>query len=430
MSFVLRILPAALLSVFGGTAAAPAASADWPTFQGSNSRAGVARGAPAFTGFRRRFSRPLDGRVYGQPLIYRGAIYVATENNSVYGFAPDGRQLFRRHFGAPVPGSDLPCGNIDPSGITGTPAIARDRLYAVAYLRSGHHHRLYGLSLPSGRVVTQRAVDPPNGLVEQQRGALLADHGRVYVPYGGLYGDCGSYHGYVIGVPTGRGGLRRYSNPSGEAGIWAPGGIAEERSGNLLVATGNGSSGGGFQYANSVLRLSASLRRTGFWAPADWSGLSGSDTDVGSISPLPLPAGRVFQSGKNGVGYILRRGLNGIGHEAFSSHICGQAFGAAAVTGSTVLVPCDDKLIALRMHGERFSVAWSADGGSGIPSVTGATVIAPLKDGSRIRALRVSNGHEVASTDLGASGTSFPGLAISANTLAAGSGRSLVVFGI
>lgn len=429
LTFVLRILPSALLALAGGFTLSAPASADWPTFQGANSRAGVAQGS-SFSGFRRRFSRTLDGQVYGQPLLYRGAIYVATENNSLYGFTASGRRLFRRHFGVPVPGRDLPCGNIDPSGITGTPAIAGGRLYAVAYLKTGHRHRLFGLSLPSGRVATHRYVDPPNRKVQQQRGALLIDHGRVYVPYGGLYGDCGPYHGYVIGAPTRGGRTVRYANPSPEAGIWAPGGIAEEPSGNLLVATGNGNTTGGFQFANSVLRLSPSLRRMAFWAPADWSDLSSSDTDVGSISPLPLPGGAVLQSAKNGVGYLLPRRLGSIGGEAHREHICGQAFGAGALSASTAVVPCDDRLVALRLHGESFSVAWSADGGSGIPVVAGDAVIAQLKDGSAVRALRLSDGRELSRTALGGGGTSFPGLAISQRTLAVASGRSLVVFGI
>src|SRR2546423_1075259 len=103
------------------TARPAAAPTGWTTFGGSSSRAGIAPGAPAHPKLRRRFARGVDGQIYAQPLIAGGRIYVATENNSVYAFTTGGRLIWRRHLGAPVPGSDLPCGNINPSGITGTP---------------------------------------------------------------------------------------------------------------------------------------------------------------------------------------------------------------------------------------------------------------------------------------------------------------------
>src|SRR5437773_10918675 len=154
-------------------------------------RSGIAPGAPANPNLRRRFARSLDADIYAQPLIAGGRIYVATENNSVYAFTTGGKLVWHRHLGAPVPGGDLPCGNIDPSGITGTPVITGGRLYAVAFLRTGHTHTLFGLSLASGRVVVRANVDTANRMVEQERGALLAANGRIYVPYGGLLGDCG-----------------------------------------------------------------------------------------------------------------------------------------------------------------------------------------------------------------------------------------------
>jgi outer membrane protein assembly factor BamB len=120
-------------------------------------------------------------------------VYVTTENNSVYAFTTTGALVFRKNLGAPVPASKLPCGNIHPtSGITGTPVLAGGKLFVVAFLRAGFHHVLYGLDAASGRVVLRQNADPPNPITQQERGALLADHGRVYIPYGGLYGDCGT----------------------------------------------------------------------------------------------------------------------------------------------------------------------------------------------------------------------------------------------
>ena len=51
-----------------------------------------------------------------------GHVIAATENGSLYSLeGTTGRIRWRRHLADPVPASALPCGNIDPVGITGTP---------------------------------------------------------------------------------------------------------------------------------------------------------------------------------------------------------------------------------------------------------------------------------------------------------------------
>jgi hypothetical protein len=400
-------------------------AATWATFGGGAARSGVAHGAPATPSLKRRFARALDGEVYAQPLIAGGRIYVATENNSVYAFTTSGRRLWRRHLGAPVPGGDLPCGNIDPSGITGTPVISRGRLFAVAFLRSGHRHVLFGLRLGSGRVAVRARVDPPNRLVEQQRGALLAAHGRVYVPYGGLLGDCGPYRGYVISTTTSGGRRIAYRNPASEAGIWAPGGISAQ-AGTLLVGTGNGGAGA-FGYQNSVIRLSPGLHRLGYWAPRDWRALSDGDVDEGSLAPLPVTGGRVLQTGKNGVAYLLRHGLGGVGAEQFSRRLCGGgAFGAAAFRAPLAIVPCGGSLFGLRIAGASFSVAWSSSAGN-VPVIAGNSVFSLAHDGTLVQ-LRLSDGHPIATAHVGGSASSFPAPAAAGDLLVAPAGRGIVAF--
>ena len=405
-----------------------ASGAAWTTYGGSRARAGVAPGAPGRPGLRPRFSRAVDGEVYAQPLIAGGRIYVATENNSVYAFTTRGKLVWKRHLGAPVPGADLPCGNIDPSGITGTPVISGGRLFAVAFLQRGHRHVLYGLRLGSGRVAVRANVDPPNRLVEQERGALLAAHRRVYVPYGGLFGDCGPFRGYVVSTDEGGGGRIAYRNPATLAGIWAPAGISAQ-SGSLLVSTGNGG-GSAFEYQSSVIRLSSELRRTGFWAPRNWRVLSAGDVDVGSLAPLPVSGGRVFQIGKEGVGYLLRHSLGGIGAEQDSMRICdGGAFGAAAFRAPLAIVPCGSSLYGLRVEGARIEVAWSSDTGGVVPVIAGDSVFAISRDGT-LNQLRFADGHRIASAQIGSGATSFPAPAAAGRTLVAPAGRRIVVFSL
>ena len=49
---------------------------------------------------------------------------VATESNNVYALdETSGKVVWQQLIGNPMPLSQLPCGNIDPMGITGTPVI-------------------------------------------------------------------------------------------------------------------------------------------------------------------------------------------------------------------------------------------------------------------------------------------------------------------
>jgi len=406
----------------------PSAAGNWTTFGGSNSRAGVAPGAPAHPKLRRRFAKALDGQVFAQPLIAGGRIYVATENNTVYAFTTGGRKLWQRHLGQPVAGSELPCGNIDPSGITGTPVISGGRIYAVAFLHDGLRHTLFGLRLRDGHVAVRANVDPPNRNVEQARGALLAANGRIYVPYGGLFGDCGPYHGYVLSTTAAGRARTSYANPAPLAGIWAPAGISQQ-SGTLLVTTGN-AGGGGFGFSDSVIRLSLGLKRQSYWAPKDWQRLSAGDVDESSLAPLPISGGRVFQIGKDGVGYLLSHALGGIGGEQFRQPVCGSgAFGADAVRGGLVVLQCGGSNYALRISGNRFSVAWRSGAGGMVPVIAGDSVFAINRSG-RLVQLRMSDGTQIASTSVGGGATSFPAPAAAGSTLVAPAGRGIVVYSI
>jgi hypothetical protein len=182
-------------------------------------------------------------QIHAQPLYVNSgpggtaAFIVATEQNNVVAFdATDGSQIWLMNLGQPVSGSALPCGNIDPLGITGTPVIDPDArvifLDAMTTPDGGatKQHLIYALSLDDGSVIDGWPVDV-NGLsfgdltfdstVQNQRGALLLNAGVLYVPYGGHFGDCGNYHGWVVAVnendPT---TARAWANEGVKAGIW------------------------------------------------------------------------------------------------------------------------------------------------------------------------------------------------------------------
>ena len=132
---------------------APAASGSWTVYHGDPAGDGVTPPVKAVDTATAVWTSPrLDGQIYGEPLVYAGRVYVATENDSVYALsASTGAVAWSAHLGPPVPAGSLPCGDITPTvGITGTPVIDRSRgeIFVVAdeLLGGRPAHRLAGLS--------------------------------------------------------------------------------------------------------------------------------------------------------------------------------------------------------------------------------------------------------------------------------------------
>jgi outer membrane protein assembly factor BamB len=419
--------------------AAPAAQvgqplAAWPTYHGDPSRSGVDATSPPLDAPHIAWRSPsLDGEVYAEPLLAGGRVIAAIEGDSLYALdGATGAVVWRTNLGTPEPRSQLPCGNVFPLGITGTPVIdtPTQLVYAVAETAGGHH-TLAAVELATGRVRWQRSVDPPgmDVVTEQQRAALSLSGGRVDVAFGGLFGDCGAYYGWVVGVSKDGGGpLPDFRVPSRrEAGIWAPAGPVVDAAGDLLVATGNSDSHGAFDDGNTVLRLSPDLRPLDVWAPTDWSVLNATDSDVGSISPTPVGSGLVFQTGKSGVGYLLHADhLGGIGGQAFAAVVCpGGAYGGTAFAASVVYLPCRDGLRAVRIGpGASFSVAWTGPA-TGPPIVAGGAIWAAGSGQSTLHALDPATGADRATLAIGPM-VHFATPASRGGLLVVGSGASIV----
>ena len=386
-------------------------SSDWIEYHRDASRSGVGPAEPALTSPVVAWRSAVDGDVYASPLIVEGHVVVATENNTIYSLDVfTGSVIWKNHLGEPVTASSLPCGDIGPvSGITGTPAIdpATGRLYAVAFLQ-GDHHVLYALNLVDGSVVFRQDIDPVGSTpsAQQQRGALAIASGRVYVPFGGLFGDCGPYHGYVVAAPLTGGQAFAYRVPSArEAGIWSAMGITVDPAGNLYVVSGNGAPAGSFDYSNSVIELSPDLTVKSYFAPSDWRSLSASDTDLGALGATVLPqAGVVLAVGKDGVAYLLAAGrLGGIGGQKARTQLCGGAYGGTAWSGTTVYVPCVDGLYALSVGATSISILWhNANVRSASPILTAGALWAIDPSSATLYAIDATSGGVRYSLSLGA----------------------------
>ena len=384
-------------------------STDWTTYHRDNTRTGYVPDMLDPQRLAVAWNTTLDGAVYAEPLVVGGHVLVATEGDTLYSLdARTGQIEWRTNVGESVPLSALPCGNVDPLGITGTPVYdpATGLVFAVAEVR-GPAHILVGIDVRTGEVRVRRSADPEgmDPLAHQQRAALTLSNGLVYIAYGGLFGDCGNYHGWVVGSRTdGSGPLLAYQVPTQrEGGIWAPPGPAVDAAGRLYVSVGNGSeTNGGWDHSDSVLRLSPTLKLEDGFAPDQWRQDNARDADLGSLSPVLLPGGLIFIAGKAGIGYVLHsEALGGVGGQALTQPIC-HAYGGAAVVGSTVFVPCNEGLQQLQVApGGSLTLGWQAVGVPGSPVVGGHTVYS-LDRGGALHALDIETGQERATVTVGA----------------------------
>src|SRR5712692_3148528 len=385
-------------------------SADWTMYHEDNARTGFVAGAPDPTHLTSLWKQPLDGAVYAEPLVVDGQVVVATENDTLYALdARSGQVQWRTSVGTPVPLSNLPCGNIDPLGITGTPVYDPQTglVFAVAEIQ-GSAHLLVGVDVKTGQVKVRRLVDPAGmgPQAQQQRAALALSGGRVYIAFGGLYVDCGDYHGWVVASRTdGAGVLLTYQVPTmREGGIWAAPGPVIDARGNLYVAVGNGAATqGNWDHSDSVLRLSPTLQLEDGFAPQSWQSDNASDSDLGSMGPVLLPNGLMYADGKSSQGYLLRADrLGGIGGQIQTISLC-SAYGGAAVSGLSLFIPCSDGLRQLQLEaGAHLVPGWHAPQQvTGSPVIGGQTVYSLDPGGGVLYALDAATGEVRATLSVG-----------------------------
>jgi outer membrane protein assembly factor BamB len=396
--------------------AAPAPTAlsatDWPTYHRTYDRAGAAQGVPTPHGLGAGWSAALDGAVYGQPLVLGDLVIAATEHDSVYGLSlATGQLRWHRNLGTPVRRRDLPCGNIDPLGITGTPAYDPGTgSVFVATETTDARHDLVALDASTGTVRFTRSLDVTDRdrHAEQQRGALAIANGRVYVPFGGLAGDCGNYVGYVTATAVdGSGSTTRYEVPTRrEGGIWAASGVAVDAAGDIWVAVGNGASfKEPYDGSDSVLRLSADLsRRLDYFAPRNWGAENAADADLGSTGPLLLSQRRVLIAGKTGDVYLLdARRLGGIGGQLTTIPGC-HSYGGMAWDDAeqAAFLPCTEGLLRVDVRGRTLHAGWRADAGvTGSPVLGGGAVWALDTGDGDLHVLDARTGRPIADHHVG-----------------------------
>jgi hypothetical protein len=378
----LRVSCFALVSALFGATIAPVASqgqVNVLTFHNDNARTGQNLNETILSPsnvnsntFGLLFSDAVDGQIYAQPLYMaavtitnkgtHNAVFVATENDSVYAFDADNNvgsnaaPLWQVSFTNPtagvtaVPNGDVGSANISPViGITGTPVIDPDTLtlYVVAKTRevsgrvTNYVHRLHALDVGSGTekfggpVIIQPEAPGTglgnngmglvtfDGLRHLNRPALLLANGVVYVAFGS-HGDNGPYHGWVLGfngLTLQAQGVFNATPNGGLGAVWESGdGPATDDSGNIYFTTGNGTfdSTTNNDYGDSYVKLTPSgsnLIVVDYFTPYNQQSLASEDEDVGSGGLVLLPDAvgsaahphLVVGAGKDGIIHLVDR---------------------------------------------------------------------------------------------------------------------------
>jgi hypothetical protein len=384
------------------------------TRQGAYTVKGLTLASAANMKFDSGFNGAVSGHVYAQPLFWHpkggeAVVIVATESNVVEALdAATGAVVWQVTLGSPVPSSELPCGNINPDGITGTPVIdpAAGVIYlnALSNVNSTPRHLVYALSLVNGATISGWPLDVQAALAtagvtfsspnQGERSALQLYGGNLYVNYGGNYGDCLPYKGTVIQLQTSPPALvANWETSASGGGIWAQGGAAGDGK-SVFVTTGNtfGASqwGGGEAIVRLNPGLAAPASTKDYFAPSNWQALDNEDLDLGGTEALPFEIGkakRVIAFGKDGNAYLAdRNNLGGIGGQLATAQVSnGEIITAPAIyqTKSAAMVAFTSSrggscsgtnitMLNVAAKGKKpITIAWCAPfSGGGAPIVT------------------------------------------------------------
>lgn len=302
---------------------------------------GLTWGSAATATLSQTFTGSVSGAIHAQPLYWKapgathGVVLVATDADVVQAIdAGSGAQVWRTVIGTPDSASVPNCGPPRFKGVFGTPAIdpVAGTIYVAGSILDGGGNAQWivtALSLADGSVrpgwpVTLSTALAARGLtfdpiLQGQRPALALANGTLYVGFGGNHGDCGNYHGWVVGLDVASASLSGAWEARGvKGGIWSEGGVTSDGT-SLFVTTGNAVEKTGWLDGEAVFRLPPTLAHVTdthdyYYAP-NFAALDKGDFDLGGTSPAPIDvpvagggtAHWLFQLGKDGNAYILDR---------------------------------------------------------------------------------------------------------------------------
>jgi Bacterial Ig-like domain (group 1) len=292
--------------------------------------------------FGKLFSYSVDGFVAAQPLYMpnvqiggntHNVVFVATQHDSVFAFDADGHNgsapLWQVSLINPAQGiTSIPINEQGCNGVTGYPEMGiqgtpvidpiGNTMYVVAKTKTlvgqqkTYQVMLHALDITTGAEKFGGPVQITgsvqlsgggtlvfNSLTECQRPGLLFSNGVLYIGFGSngcdlkALGWLFAYEGSTLQQLA---VLNVAPNDTYGANIWEGGdGLAMDTSGNLYLATGNGTfdaNTGGNDYGDSVLKIilnGSALQIIDYFTPYNQLNMAANDLDLGSGGVMLLP---------------------------------------------------------------------------------------------------------------------------------------------
>ncbi|MEJ0099513.1 MAG: PQQ-binding-like beta-propeller repeat protein [Pseudomonadota bacterium] len=308
------------------------ASADWPTFGGSNARNNsnlaptkiTAANVGSLVKMQVKVSSPIDaGLIYLKGAKVNGASHdvffgttnmgrtVAIDANAgtvLWEYTSPGFDEAKAFAGAPIP-----MGLIIKQITNSTPVADANRQFVYAASADG---KVTKISIADGKSVWSTSVTKlPN--FEKLDSPLTFLNGKVIVSTAGYVGDTAPYQGHIAVLDAKTGALEHVWNslcsdraellepkacPTAQSAIWGRAGVVVEPStGNLMFATGNGPWDGKTNWGDALIALNSNATQiVANWTPTNNEELNKKDLDVGSTTPALLGDGYYAQGGKDG----------------------------------------------------------------------------------------------------------------------------------
>jgi hypothetical protein len=286
------------------------------------------------------FNAAVPGTVWASALYiedgpnHKGVFIAVSSTNNVYALdETTGASVWTHTIGPPSTGGGCDASQL---GIRGTPIIdmATRTIYVAGGMGPGTTSRfeVHALSVddgtlrPGGWPVVIDGKISSGGLAfaaapHNQRGALSLVGGILYVPFGGLVGDCGPYHGWVVAIDTKNpANVGAWATRGNGGAIWAAGGMASDGNG-VFAPTGNANGAPATnQDSESIVRVTgmgAVDRNADMFTPADWRAIDAGDDDIGATStvfidvPGATPSSYVVGASKVGHVYFVNTKMMG-----------------------------------------------------------------------------------------------------------------------